>query len=378
MGKVLKIFVIIILILSGVSLFLANSLFQKRELLTKRNQILENTVVNLAATIEKDDAEAGTASPIDRDVGTITDRELINPERDSMLEDYLIQLEEQSLTTFNLNPDAMRRQLRSYYVLDAEGKYVLSGLNQLPVTTGKGSMNYLLDQVIARASAQQGNLNKTRQALTAMREDLASTVEELNTLKIASRADKREITEKAGQIATLEDEKATLENQVARLTQEKKELNAELADTRNEVDELTNTITGLEEELAAANATIEEWKNRWDGLQRKLEGQGDNTPIGLDLTAGIKGKIIEANDELKFAIIELTDEALAELLGPERENKLPLVDMNVSRPGRESASGEFVTRIKLRQLVHGKNLVVVDILSDWQQTAVVKGDVVFF
>jgi len=377
MGKVLKIFVIIILILSGVSLFLANSLFQKRELLTKRNQILENTVVNLAATIEKDNAEAGTASPIDRDIGTITDRELINPERDSMLEDYAIQLEEQSLTTFDLNPDAMRRQLRSYYILDAEGKYVLSGLNQLPVTTGKGSMNYLLDQVIARASAQQGNLNKTRQALTAMREDLASTVEELNALKIASRADKREITEKAGQIAKLEDEKADLETQVARLTQEKKELNAELADTRNEVDELTETVAGLEDELTLAKETIVDWEKRWAG-RKTVVGQSDNRLIGFDLTAGIKGKIIEANDELKFAIIELSDEALTEMLGPERENKLPLVDMNVSRPGRQSASGEFVTRIKLRQLVHGKNLVVVDILSDWQQTAVEKGDVVFF
>jgi len=95
-------------------------------------------------------------------------------------------------------------------------------------------------------------------------------------------------------------------------------------------------------------------------------------------SAGDKGKIIEANDELKFAIIELSDDAIAELLGPERQNALPQIEMNVRRTGRQSAAGEFVTRIKLRQAVRGKNFVVADILNDWQQAPVEKGDVVFF
>jgi len=98
----------------------------------------------------------------------------------------------------------------------------------------------------------------------------------------------------------------------------------------------------------------------------------------VTLSAGDKGKIIEANDELKFAIIEFGDDAMTEMVGSDRQNPLPQLEMNVRRIGRQSASGEFVTRIKLRQAVRGKNFVVADILSDWQQVTVEKGDVVFF
>ncbi len=96
------------------------------------------------------------------------------------------------------------------------------------------------------------------------------------------------------------------------------------------------------------------------------------------MSAGDKGKILEANDELKFVIIEFSNDAMTEMLGEERQNALPQFDMNVRRIGRTSAAGEFVTRVKLRQAVRGKNLVVADILSDWQQAPVEKGDVVFF
>jgi hypothetical protein len=87
---------------------------------------------------------------------------------------------------------------------------------------------------------------------------------------------------------------------------------------------------------------------------------------------------VDANDEYKFLIIELTDSAMVEMLGEERKNPLPQYELNIRRAGRQSASGEFVTRIKLNKAVKGKNLVVAEILTDWQQVPVEKGDVVFF
>ena len=55
-------------------------------------------------------------------------------------------------------------------------------------------------------------------------------------------------------------------------------------------------------------------------------------------------------------------------------------DYSVTAYGRmiedQRRTGPFVDA--LRQAVRGKNFVVADILNDWQQAPVEKGDVVFF
>lgn len=378
MGKALRILVIIILLLSVVSLVFAHLLFEKRELITKRNRILEDAVVNIAKTIESEDATDSTPPSVEKDVATVTDRELVNPDKEPMLQNYPIQLEQQNLPTLDLDNTKMRIQLRSYYVIDpVTGKRKIDELDQLPATKGPGSMAEVLENVFARAKVQQAKLNSTRAELTKMRDKMTVAVEDINALKIAGRADKKEITAKAAQIATLQSEVSDLETKVARLTNEKRELAAELADSRNEVETLNGELVAVKEDLAKAEEKNADWEKRWKGLKNNPMGDPDAV-IVTALSAGDKGKIIEANDELKFAILEFSDAAITEMLGPERANPLPQLEMNVRRTGRQSASGEFVTRIKLRQVVRGRNLVVADILSDWQQTPVEKGDVVFF
>ncbi len=379
MGKALRILVIIILILSVVSLIFANMLFSKRELLTKRNQILEDTVVKLARTIESEDAESKAASPLDKDIDVVEEREMINPQKQDVLERYAIEIETPNLPTYDLGTPAMRRQLRSLYVIDpATGKPRLDELTQRPAMAGKGSMQEVLDSVFERAKTQQTKLNATRDELQKMRVKLIASVEEINALKVSGRASKVEIKEKREQIATLEDEKSQLTDRVAKLTAEKRELTAELADTQNELETITDEKLVLEEDLTKARELIEVLKEKLSG-RRQQPTMGDGGDVAVTaLSAGDKGKILEANDELKFAVLEFSNDAMEEMLGPERSNMLPQLEMNVRRPGRESAAGEFITRIKLRQVVRGRNLVVADILSDWQQTTVEKGDVVFF
>jgi predicted nuclease with TOPRIM domain len=165
---------------------------------------------------------------------------------------------------------------------------------------------------------------------------------------------------------------------VTRLTAEKRELTAELADAKNTIETLNEDKVNLTDDLAKLREQNEELKKRLSGQGSRPGTVAPAQGMATAPTAGDKGKIIEANDELKFAIIELSDDAIAELLGPERQNALPQLEMNVRRIGRQSAAGEFVTRIKLRQAVRGKNFVVADILNDWQQAPVEKGDVVFF
>ena len=84
------------------------------------------------------------------------------------------------------------------------------------------------------------------------------------------------------------------------------------------------------------------------------------------------------DDNLKFVVVDLTDAAMTELIGEQRDRPMPQVELMVRRPGFKSLSGEFITRIKFRQVLRQKNLVVADILIDWQQSPVAKDDVVFF
>ena len=377
MAKVLRVLVIIILILSAVSLFFAIKLFEKRELLTKRNSVLEEQFIKVAKTIEAADAPDADAPGVMKDISEVSDRELANPEKQAMLDAYPIKLEQQNLPTLDFGNTEKRLQLRSFFAVDAEGKYVLDPVDNKPATKGPGTMQELMDQLFERAKAQQASLNKTRAELTKMREQFTGSVDEINRLKTDGRAAKVELKGEKEKVAALTTEKEELETRVTKLNAEKKELSAERADAKNSIETLNEEKVTITEELAKSREQIKLLEERLKGGGNRPAGD-TQLAAGTAPTAGDKGKIIEANDELKFAIIELSDDAIAELLGPERENALPQLEMNVRRTGRQSAAGEFVTRIKLRQAVRGKNFVVADILNDWQQAPVEKGDVVFF
>jgi len=379
MGKVLRVLVFVILALSAVSLFFASKLFEKRELLTKRNSVFEEQYIKLAKTIESADAAEAAAPSVQKDISEVSDRELANPEKQSVLEAYPIKLEQQNLPTLDFGSTDKRLQLRSYYALTPDGKYDPDPVDQKPRVKGPGTMQELMDQLFERAKAQQATLNKTRAELTKMREQFSSSIEEINKLKGDSRTAKVELKSEKEKVVALNAEKEELTGRVTKLNSEKKELSAELADAKNQVEVLNEDKVTLTEDLAKTRDQLEEMKKKWVGKGSSTGGAPQEAGVAVTaLSAGDKGKIIEANDELKFVIIDFSADAIAEMLGPERQNQLPQLEMNIRRPGRQSAAGEFVTRIKLRQAVRGKNLVVADILNDWQQAPVEKGDVVFF
>ena len=378
MGKLLRVLVIIILVLSVVSLLFAYKLFGKQELLTKRSSVLEEQVVKLAKTIEAADAADAAAPDVKKDISEVADRVIDNPDKESVLEGYAIKLEQQNLPTIDFGSTEKRIQLRSYFAMGPDGQPVIDPLDNKPAVKGPGSMQELLDLIFERAKAQQASLNKTRAELTKMREKASSFVEEINKLKSEGRVAKVEVKTCREQVATLTTEKEALDSRVAKLTSEKKELAAEVADAKNEVERLNEAKVTLTEDLAKAKEANEELKKRMRGDGNTRQVQDTGIASVSSLSAGDKGKIIEANDDLKFVIIDFSNDAVAEMIGTERQNALPQLEMNIRRTGRQSAAGEFVTRIKLRQIVRGKNLVVADILSDWQQAPVEKGDVVFF
>ena len=78
-----------------------------------------------------------------------------------------------------------------------------------------------------------------------------------------------------------------------------------------------------------------------------------------------------------FAIVEMSDSAMIELKGEDLRAPLPQFELCLRRPGFNGAAGEFVGRIRLRQEVKGKNFIVCDILSSWEQDPAKVNDIVF-
>ena len=373
MNKALHALVYLILAVSGVALFFEMNLFDKKALLADRNRQLEDYLVKISHTLEKADAaKPATLPEAKKDISPIEAKEVEVPETENLLEDYPVQLEEANLETLKWD-DKERIQMRQLYKLDGEGKKIPDAANPGDfVKKGSGTAAELLDTLFDRAKAQQAKLNLTRAELAASRTKLEALAADFNKLKPPARADKILIEELKAKIAQLESDKANLEDQVKKLKGQIEDLNAEVTSLKDEVTQAKEETETVKEDLAKEKKLTDQLKKL---LQQQRPVAAASNGAVTSLTAGNKGKLVEANNKYMFAVIEFDDEAMKELLGPERQNALPLLELGIRRKG---ANGDvYVGRLRLRQAVAGKNFVIADILGDWQQVPAEPGDVVF-
>ena len=94
------------------------------------------------------------------------------------------------------------------------------------------------------------------------------------------------------------------------------------------------------------------------------------------LPAGDKGTLVFVDNANMFAIVKFSDEAIQELVGAERQNALPPLEMGVRRKGAAGAKDLYVGHIRLHQLIQGTNYVKANILRDWVQAPAAVGDIV--
>ena len=371
MNKLLHVLVYVFLLLAGAALFFEVQLNEKRTELTKRNRMQEDYLVSIAKTIERTEPAKDAAFEIKRDASPVEARLVDIPETENVLEDYPAPLEQANLETYSW--ESQRDALRRVFVLDGEGKPVMDG-NE-PQTRGSDE-DKLLAALFDSAKAQQSRLNSTRAALTDLRGKLEAVVNELNKLKPEARQDKVTIVERDEKIAKLEAEKAELENQITRLNAQIEELNAEITSLKDEVATAQEETEAAKEEVAKAKKLIEQLK---DIIKKSVQSRGERSagPAITALSAGDKGKVIEADNENMFAIVEFSEEAMLELRGENRDRPLPLLEVGVRRPGFKGEAGEFVGRLRLRQEVRDKPYVICDILGAWEQDKVAANDIIF-
>ena len=377
MNKVVHALVYVILALSCAALFFEVNLFEKKTLLTDRNRMLEDYIVKLAGTIEKADASRPSSVPeAKKDISPVEARLVDTPETENLLEEYPVQLEEGNLATFDWRNE--RLQLRNLYYLE-NGEKVPDPVNPGDfMKSGKGTMVELLDQLFDRAKAQQAKLNTTRAELAMLRTKLVTLAEDYNKLKPPARQDKITIEEERAKIPPLEQEKQAAIERANKIKTQVDDLTAEVTSLKDEVTTAKDETEAVREDLEKSQKLVDQLKKL---LQQKASqpaaSVAANATSAASLTAGVKGKVVSADNKLMFAIVEFSDDAMKELLGPERNGALPMVELGLRRKGFTGAAGEYVGRIRLRQAVAGKNFVVADILGDWQQTTAEVGDAVF-
>lgn len=364
MNIALRVLVILILIMNGVALWFAIELFGKRELLQERTKVLQDNIVTLARTFEAVEPTAPEVTPDlnEKDIDTVTEMMVETPTMSTFWDSYKFEYEVIGTPTMDIS--GRRRELRELYELDAQGKPVMDGGEK----STNGRMKKLLDEVKDRATAQLALLNNIRAELKKVRDELNDTNNELNNVKQEGRKDKATIVELRAQI---------------------NQLNATIADLNGRISALNSTISSLENEkaeIAAERDKIAEEKDELDILVAELNarieemlriGGGGKGAMLINLTAGVKGSVVAADNKLKFAIIQVTDAAMAEFVGtPEEPRELPQTELLV----RHSTAREddVVTKIRMRMLGAGNNLIICDILGDFQQGAVQVGDVVFY
>ena len=374
MNKALHVFVYLFLALAGTALFFEIKLDEKRTELTDRNRMQEDYFVKIARTIEKAEPDKSTTFEIQKDASPVENRLVDSPDMENLLEEYPAPLEQTSLETYNW--ENSRDQLRSVYVLDPmTGKPVMDG-NQ-PQTRGSDEQK-LLDGLFESAKDQQNRLNDTRTQLAAMRERLEKVVKELNELKPVARQDKVTIEERNAKIAKLEEEKAQLEDTIKKLKANIEELNGEITSLKDEVQTAKDETEAAKEELAKEQKKVEQLKQLVKDLSAQINARADdgaNSAVTA-ISVGDKGKFVRVDNESMFAIIEFTESAMKELKGDDLARPLPMLELNVRRPGFNGQAGELVRRVRLRQEIRGKNMAICDILGAWEQAKIAADDIV--
>ena len=378
MGKLLKILTIFVFLFSVAAFVLGVLNFNKRELLIGRTNMLEQYVTKLAATIETEQPEFdGTPDHTEWDVDEVTDRVNDDPEMSEFWNTYSNALETSGTVFVNLGTRQNKDILATYYHMvpnpEKPGEMMIDrDMQGAPVVEGAGTMHDLLEDTLARADAQIKRLNTTRQQLITLRMQLDEVAGLLNEEKQQRRANLATITQLNKKIEELENIIVQKDNEIARLEREKAELTDQIAMLNDQIAEKDQQIQEQETQIARLKEQIERLLR---SVAEDSQGSGGGITLSqIALTPGVKGKIREVNREFSFVIVELTEEAKAEVMP---EGEFHPIELMVHRKG---ADGEdiIVTRIRLINPPSDDRLTIGENMYGWEQIPVEPGDAVIY
>ncbi|MCL1887652.1 MAG: hypothetical protein FWF96_02120 [Kiritimatiellaeota bacterium] len=394
MGKALRVLIIFIFLLGVGALVFAWMLYEKRLEFSERFNKFQKALAQLAAVVEREapDKKAAGTSYEERDISDVTSRDVANPQRHNFWDQYINVFEENSPEMFVWGENE-QRQIKKLFLTqpDANGneqkvRNEIDPQNNKYRMDGPGTMQALLDSLVKRSKEQYNTLIETRDQLKRLREEYNKTVAELNSRKAEGRRDKKTIDDLLADKERLEGEIASLKRTISNLEQEIKELKDEIVEWKEKLLKKEKEYEALDLKTQQYVAQIDVLKDQIEKLKKQIIGDFKTDIVDDDewlkvLPPGNNGRVVFVVNDLNFVVLQL-DESFARLpkvLG-ENLDKLELegIPLGIRRPGFDSPSGEFITRVRLRQVSRDKLLFIADILTDWQQAPVEVGDIVFF
>lgn len=430
MGTLLKVLTVFVLLLSIFALVLGYANFNKREELIGRTHELETSIISLAFFIEdrlpdqagraggvededdEDDDEdaapaaaaAEPAAPVEHvawDVDRVDSEPNDAPAMCDFWENYPDILETTGYKTIDLGTRERKDQLRTYFAFNWENKETQAKTQpwsplhepnkelerrvrivdsfENPITSvdqtdvAHWTMHNLLQDLQAKAKYQLSELATTRNQLRIVRETLEEVAGLLNEEKKLRRENLQEIVKLNKKIEELNGIITQKDLEIARLEREKSEL-------QDRITALEEEVAQKDQDLQEANTLIEQQKETIRRLTIELTADGRGGPGGplakvVKLTPGPKGRVVKVDAEESFVIVELTPEAVKEII-PDGEFPAP-IDMMVHRKGPDGED-MIVTRIRIIAPPNAQNLAIADNVYGWQQTEVEVGDEVIY
>jgi len=253
MGKLLRVLVVLIFVLSIVSLVLGIILFQKRETLKGHVQTLAKSVVALAPFIESEQAEDLTAKENPTMVNLLREEDLLDYKPDPK------------------NPGTPTR------------------------------MEQVMRDLLGRVQNQLSHLNDTRDALARRNREYEEATNTIARLEGNIQQPQSEKAALEGQVASLQKDVAEKKSKIEDLTARTEELQGTIEDMKDRIARLNDTIKDKEDTIRAQERTI-------DDLRKRLTPTGTDTPHEK-VAQGHKGKVILVNREWNFVILSLAPNA---------------------------------------------------------------------
>lgn len=320
MNNLLRVLLILLLVLSIAALVMGWMLFDQRQELKGRLQATENSLVEIARTIERDSPEE------------LTDRDLPKMQID-------------------------RDQLQTYYGVDEQGNVVVGG---------PGTMDEVLRQLRGRAASQYAYYNDTRAALAQRNEELEAKTAELadarQQLEQAVEARETAVAERAEALNTV----AERDEQIARLNRNVEQLQGDIVEQRERIAELTDDLADWRQRYEAEAARVEELSRRI--AERPVVADPDDEVERVaeptDIMRGYKGQVMLVNHNWNFVILNM-----------DRDDHSVRRDLTLFVQRDDKLVGKVrVTDLKGAD----RRLAVADIMDDWLQMPIQEGDYVFF
>lgn len=318
MDKLLKVLVVVVLVLSGVAVAVEVMLFLQREELKGRNIKLMDGTIRIASHIE---APPETA----------------------------VDLAARDLPRLQLG----REEFKNFFQVGADGKVVVE--NGVKKTDGPGTLDAKLKEVAAKAEVQytrlndtrlgleqtRGTLNTTSNTLVSTEKDLSQTKDTLKKTETDLTASKEDADRKAGQITEL--------------TQQKTALESDVEAKKGEIVKLTDKLGDKESQLEATKRFVEKLQKDLASIMHGFTESNAPPP-------GLQGQILIVNTNWNFVVMDIMPEG----------RMIPMTDLTIQR------ADKLVGKVRISEVMMERRFAFGEILMDWQQVPIAKGDYVFY